>query len=597
MRVIVYGDPLFAATAGAVHTALRARIEAMEVHAAAPVPDELRTLLILLGQLEQAVDDSPDILPSPELHAITDLVAAAFVAVLQGRAPDILFTTRLLATFDRLKLDSTAHLCIKIPESFAFYTLYPEQYYATALRWATGHEPDAPVVVAGIRSIGTSLSAVVAQTLAARGWTVRRLSVRPDGHPFARVARVDPLAVGEAGWGLVVDEGPGISGSSMAAVAAALEQAGVEPSRIVLLPSHGGEPGSAASEEVRGWWRRAPRLYTPLSDLRLGGHDLPGALAAATETLCGERVVATDDCGGGLWRRLLIPAYNNWPASYQPFERTKYRCTTSSGVQVLWKFGGLAGDPPGLACAWQSSAEAEAASLTKRAGYSLAPRPLAVRHGFIAIPWIHGMPLQVTDAAPVLLDHIGRYIVLVAGPPLVAGEQAAGHARLAEMLYWNTWELLGEGAATRTRAWSEAAASAIVGPFPCYGDGRLAPHEWLRMPGGTIHKTDAAGHALDHTIVGRQPIVWDLAGAMVEWNLDDGSAAPLLAGYDAAGGPPYASELLTFYQLAYLAFRAGQAALCAGMAGHDPDEQARLWTAQSRYTAMLERLLADEPRR
>jgi hypothetical protein len=573
-------------------------MEAMEAHAAAPGLDELRTLLILLGQLEQAVDDTPDILPCPELHAITDLVAAAFVAVLQGRVPDIAFTARLLAAFDQLKLDPTAQLCIKIPESFAFYTLYPEQYYATALRWATGREPDAPVVVAGIRSIGTSLSAVVAQTLAARGWTVRRLSVRPDGHPFAREARVDPLAVREAGWGLVVDEGPGISGSSMAAVGAALAQAGVEPSRIAFLPSHGGEPGSAASEEVRGWWQRAPRLYTLLSDLRLGGHDLPGALAAATETLCGERVVATDDCGGGLWRRLLIPDYTNWPASYQPFERTKYRCTTSSGVQMLWKFGGLAGGPPGLAGPWQSSAEAEAASLTKRAERSLAPCPLAVRHGFIALPWLDGMPLQAADATPVLLDRIGRYIVLVAGPPLAAGEQMAGHARLAEMLYWNTWELLGEGTATRTQAWSEAAASAIVGPFPCYGDGRLAPHEWLRVPRGTIHKTDAGGHALDHTMVGRQPVVWDLAGAMVEWNLDDATAAPLLAGYDAAGGPPYGSDLLTFYRLAYLAFRAGQAALCAGMVGHDPDEQARLWTAQSRYAVMLERLLALElPRR
>jgi hypothetical protein len=372
----------------------------------------------------------------------------------------------------------------------------------------------------------------------------------------------------------------------------------VEPSRIAFLPSHGGEPGSAASEEVRGWWRRAPRLHTPLSDLRLEGHDLPRALAAATEALCGERVVATDDCGGGLWRRFLIPDYNNWPASYQPFERTKYRCTTSSGVQMLWKFGGLAGGPPDLAGAWQSSAEAEAASLTTRAEHSHTPRPLAVRHGFIATPWLDGMPLQATDATPALLDHIGRYIVLVAGPPLAAEEQAAGHAQLAEMLYWNTWELLGEETATRTRAWSEAAASAIVGPFPCYGDGRLAPHEWLRVPRGTIHKTDAAGHALDHTIVGRQPIVWDLAGAMVEWNLDGASAAPLLAGYGAAGGPPYASELLTFYRLAYLAFRAGQAALCAGMAGHDPDEQARLRTAQLRYTAMLERLLAVEhPRR
>jgi hypothetical protein len=106
---------------------------------------------------------------------------------------------------------------------------------------------------------------------------------------------------------------------------------------------------------------------------------------------------------------------------------------------------------------------------------------------------------------------------------------------------------------------------------------------------------DAAGHSLDHSVIGRQPIVWDLAGAMVEWSLEEDAVTPLFTGYQAAGGPPFAPAMLAFFRLAYLAFRAGQAELCAGMSGHDPDEQARLWTAKARYAAVLEHLLVRAP--
>ena len=209
-----------------------------------------------------------------------------------------------------------------------------------------------------------------------------------------------------------------------------------------------------------------------------------------------------------------------------------------------------------------------------------------------------GTPLRRGDADPHVLAHVGRYVADVAGPPLSPGEQAAALGRLREMLYWNTWESLGEAAAEWTRAWGDAAARlAPAGPVPCYGDGRLAPHEWLRAADGRLVKVDCVGHDADHTAVGRQPVAWDVAGALAEWGLDDAAAGPLLGAFEAAGGPPVPPPLLTFYRMAYAAFRVGMGSMCADMSGHDSDEQARLRAAAGSYTRELARLIeCDLPR-
>src|SRR5690606_15408624 len=52
----------------------------------------------------------------------------------------------------------------------------------------------------------------------------------------------------------VVDEGPGLSGSSLASVARWLFEQGVESRRIRFFPSHAGRPGPCASLETRALW-------------------------------------------------------------------------------------------------------------------------------------------------------------------------------------------------------------------------------------------------------------------------------------------------------------------------------------------------------
>jgi hypothetical protein len=208
----------------------------------------------------------------------------------------------------------------------------------------------------------------------------------------------------------------------------------------------------------------------------------------------------------------------------------------------------------------------------------------------VALPWIEGKTLNFTDARePGTLNHIGCYLASAAGPPLTGTEQAAARERLSEMLYCNTKESLGNEAAEFT----SIVASAIhdLSDCPSYGDGHLAPHEWLRTVDGQILKVDCAGHEADHTVIGRQLIHWDIAGAIVEWNLTEAGTSSLLAAIRAAGIDIEPSAL-AFYRLAFAAFRLGQSALCASLIMDNPCEQARLEAAARRYRNQLQNELS-----
>lgn len=596
--MIVYGDPYYEETLANLVAYLRAAIAAAANQDTANPPlDRLRALLVLAGQLEQAAQDGlPDKLPPQEaqqqitrLHSVTAHIADAFHAAWasgyvdrSGAARSLSIAGHILGSVDTT---SEATLTVKIPEGFAFYALYPEQYCASATRWVEdhAHEPEKCAVVVGIRSIGTALGAVVAATLRAHGWQVESFNVRPSGHPFERYVEIAERQVGEARWGLVVDEGPGMSGSSMAAVGDALVQCGLPRPGVSFFPGHGGEPGSAASEPVRGWWAATPRYVTPTEQVRFEGRTLPKSLAAWLANLvggCAEDAVQIVDVSGGKWREFVYDTPADWPPVCAPFERPKLLCTLPDGRRVLLKFEGFCGAP-------------EAIDKSARAW---GQHSLGARHGYRATFWLDGAPLTLDCVDDDMLGQIGRYITYVAGPTLTQPEQEAGLQRLADMLYWNTWEALGEGVAEQTRGWRDKVAALSPSASQCYGDGRMAPHEWIRTLEGEIAKVSkaGAGRARDHTCVGVQPVAWDLAGAIVEWELDGDAITTLLAAFYAAGGALIEQDALTFYRLAYAAFRMGQCHICANIAASDLDEQARLWRAYGSYRDEVSRLLRIE---
>lgn len=255
---------------------------------------------------------------------------------------------------------------------------------------------------------------------------------------------------------------------------------------------------------------------------------------------------------------------------YTPFEPTKYLCTLKDGRRVLWKYAGLAMTRRGMMT--------EAEKMVMDSLGDLVPRCLGSRYGFCAQEWIEGKQLRQCDATPHLLGHVGHYIARAAGDLLSPVERRAAVDRLREMLEVNTRELFDEAMADRVRTWTNALGDELYTPTRTYGDGRLSPHEWILTPDARIVKTDCAGHDTDHTVVGRQSVAWDIAGALIEWNLDEGGASHLLNAVYSAGIEPIPPRILNFYRAAYAAFRAGLSAMCAGMTPHAA-EQNRLQSA------------------
>jgi hypothetical protein len=589
--MMVYGSPQHQMMLHALVKQLRQRAaEALSQ----PTLDRLRTLLIAAGQLEQAAhDELANQWPADEaaavitpLHAATAEAAAAFYASWrEGVAAWPLIHRALLACDEALCIAShscDAPLIVRRPEGYAFYALFPESYIAAAQSWLRDHDQviDRRAAVIGIRSIGTSLAAVVAAVITAAGWKVTCFTIRPCGHPFARTVSIAPDMAIDAGHALIVDEGPGLSGSSMAATAEALVRAGVPATRISFFPGHAGEPGSAASHGVRRWWQRAPRYVTAIDEARFADESFEQRLAACVlRTVGGATLARFEDLGGGRWRNLAYKDTMGWPAVCAVFEAPKYRLVMTGGDAFLFKFAGLDLAPQGATTA----CEAARARLTRFARQGWCAAPLAAADGFIVRRWIDGEPLAHTDGSGQLMARIARYINEAAGPRLSRDEADASFVRLREMLCWNTKEAFGEVAAERAcRLADEAKAISAGDTSRAYGDGRLAPHEFLRLPNGAVIKTDCTSHDADHTLVGRQPLTWDIAGALVEWRLDNARSRAMLKRFYAAGGEPIASAALLFYKAAYAALRAAQMKLSADHCA-DAAERTRLLKAYADY--------------
>jgi hypothetical protein len=582
--VIVYGDPSYERPLGRLQNQFEKYLSSVM-----PSLDEARTLVIFAGQMEQATHDR--LLSSPNSESIirffeqqTDQAADIFHALWRGQSGNVderLSNLTWLAAHANLSAYAHCLVRVKIPEGFAYYTLFPEQYCASAERWAEQHSAeDGDVLVIGIRSIGTSLSALVTTALKTAGYSARRITVRPTGHPFSRQTMLPTDILQGIQWAIIVDEGPGISGSSMASVGVALEQGGLPRNRITIFPGHAGNPGSAASDAVQDWWAGVARMVTPLEAVRWEDSSLLDSLLSKAGELVGQPLQQVEDWGGGLWRKSVYSHEAEWPPVCQPFERSKYLCAAKR-VGVVWKFAGFPIVP---------TENDEAVSLAEYTGQKMqilseagfTPPPLSVYRGFIATPLLAGVPLAQTDANLNTFTYIGRYVAAASGPPMDESDAREAYARLCDMVYWNVWEALGETWAEQIKPFIDS-----LSPFdgPTYGDGHLAPYEWMRAEGDRLVKLDSGSHYYDHTSIGKQSVLWDVAGALCEWDADTAGESALISLYQQAAGLAVELTSLRFYQLAYSAFKAGQYKLCASIA--DTAERPRLTTAFEHWKRKL----------
>jgi hypothetical protein len=438
------------------------------------------------------------------------------------------------------------------PEGYAYYGLFPETYLESANAFFHEARPRRAVCI-GVRGIGASLSAVVGAALERRGVAVKPYTVRPRGHPFDRHLRLDQRLAEE--WRslagshfLIVDEGPGLSGSSICCVAQKLAELGAADERIVLFPSWLPDGSQFVNQKSRDLWGRHRKYSADFESVWIESGRL------ARDLPRGELV----DISGGKWRSFFYNNEDARPAAHPQHERRKYiLCGAGETAKFLLKFAGLAR---------YGKAKLPRAESLAAAGF--APRAFGMKDGFIILDFVSGRPLTREDVNSALLMKIARYLAFLKSDFQV--DKDAPGEDVTEMARVNVAEGLGGRWAeriVRSGIFERAREAAPV----CAIDGRMLPHEWLRV-GDNYLKTDCLDHHDDHFYPGCQDIAWDVAGCCVEFALDRQRANYLIEQYRTLANDPGIAERLPFYLVAYAAFRLGYSTMAAKALGASSDE-------------------------
>lgn len=463
---------------------------------------------------------------------------------------------------------------VKVPEGFAFYAVYPEAYATAAA--SSGLPPTTCVL--GIRSIGTTLGASVAAALDATNLG----TVRPIGHPFQR--RVLPsqelssrIAETSGGRFAVVDEGPGLSGSSFGAVADVLEESGVLRANISFFPSHDNALGPHAAERHRRRWDASPRHVRTFDELILRAPQPVHRFESWLETSVGPLDGPIEDVACGAWRRHRYKREEDWPPVNGGWERRKF-LFRSGGRTWLAKFAGLGREGE------RKFARARALG---SAGFT--PPVAGLCHGFLIERWVENAATldRVNERPACLAAHVGRYLAFRARR-FDSAPTGASIERLFEMARHNTAEALGTALAGEFDRWTLNDLARIQRSVRRVDtDNRMHAQEWLALGDGTILKCDALDHDAGHDLIGAQDIAWDVAGAAAELDLSHDELEEVMAVLADGTGHEVDRQLLAFYTPCYLAFQLGAASMAVDAAPSAPEAK-RLGDAVRRYEMRLQ---------
>ncbi len=519
-------------------------------------------LLVEAGTLEQGVLDETGLSGDgwgPVQEAFRVLLIAASTAAFSPGHAGIRLLLEKIDALERLPLPESVQ--VRAPEGFAQYALFPAFYRDAALQYAAaaGSEKAGRALVVGVRSIGTSLSAVVAAALG----DTRRVTVRPYGASGERTLRLgDELKWQMREWlrdgadVLVVDEGPGATGETFHAVGQALERLGVPSDKVVLLPSHTGGMALAPPER-RAWFDAARTFPAAWTD----------GLADAAEGF-GFQVV--DDLSYGRWRSVL-PGMADAPACAH-HERQKVRAIDADGRAHTVRFAGLG--------RWGEAALRRAEALAER---KAGPAPGGLTNGFLALPWISGSaPAERETTREDFRMSALRYVAARAA--LFSTGRSVDTPALLHLLEENAKEALGDNVPglreTLCRIENLPERPAYV------ADARLARREWVAGPAG-IHKVDALDHGDGTRFPGPTDAAWDFAGLAVEFGLDE---VALLRAAPKALLSDGLAPALRAYRPVYAAACLGEAALSRREC-RDPADVQHWRGEEDRYRRALEREL------
>ncbi|HBG47590.1 MAG TPA: hypothetical protein DDW94_11470 [Deltaproteobacteria bacterium] len=535
-------------------------------------------LMIELGRLESGIADSL----FHERDGVNEISAAmrkastaaghVFRASWEGRGAEVsswsdVLTAQLVSI---LSMPLPGRIKTRLPEGYAHYGLFPEVYLQAARDFFEDRRP-AQAVCIGLRSIGTSLSSVVAATLESLGCDVMSFTLRPRGHPFSRKALLMPeleeVVTGLKGsFFLLVDEGPGLSGTSFSSVAQRLSRLGVPDGNIIIFPSWEPDGSSFISGEARQRWGRHARYVSYFEDIwvRSGRLQMETGLVGPLK-----------DISAGMWRGFF---YNDedCPAVHPRHERRKYMVgEPGEAGSVMLKFAGHG--------RFGASKAARAARLSQ-AGFTMPVKGFT--NGFILSDFVPGRPVTAKDVNQLLLDQMAGYLAFVKQNFPAQGRMSFDE--FVQMAVRNITLGLGEDWA-KPAARLEGFKGEYAGHEAVQIDGRMFPFEWL-LTGKGYRKTDCLDHHLDQFVPSSQDIAWDLSMTAVEFEMNPMEQSYFVGRYSAAAGDHVSHERLRFYTIAYLAFRLGYSTFASIELAGSADGQ-RFTTLRHRYASALKREL------
>ena len=516
--------------------------------------DRLLDALVAAGELECALIDADSDLAALAA-TVSDAVAGMLVHAASARQASGVedSTGHLLAQLESWTPPAKLHLSVH--EGFAYYALHPLKVVdllrdvLSGPAAGAGFAPDVPVAVIGIRSIGVTLSAVLMAALRQRGYAADRTTIRPTGHPYDRKLTLDGRQVAwiEAHRGaefMVIDEGPGLSGSSFLAAADGLVSAGVPTEKILLI-------GSRQPDITQ---LRSPNAIERWSRLRF--------TCMASHPYCPEGTAIA--IGGGVWRQEFLADCSDPPACWTQLEMAKFLSADRKLFYKFEGFGHFGGDI------------GKRASALAAAG--LGPEYLGNASGFGIYRVSPGRRLAARDLSPLLLRHLATYCAFRMREFKADDSQPSA---IDEMAGWN-WSL----------EFGESGDALEFGPIEVehrvYCDAHMMPHEWLELPDGRLLKLDGASHGDDHFFPGPCDIAWDLAGTIVEWELSGREAEQFLEEYRSLSGDD-ARRRLPPYLRAYVSFRLGWCKMAA-LASAGSFDEPLLWRDFERYRRYAEGL-------
>jgi len=510
-------------------------IDAVDKTARGNDREAILNALLLAGQAECAIADSGSADDTARL--LTDALAMSLAGESEEARADLSDLLRkVVAGLPELVRVSRF-------EGFAYYALHPMDFADAA-----GAESHGSVAVIGIRSIGTVLSAMAVAALRKHGTPATRITVRPEGHPYDRSTQfTEP----QADWleqekqrgssFLVVDEGPGLSGSSFLSVAQALMRSGINCNRITLMGTREVDPERLCATDAARRWKQFRWL---------------NASSRIWQQYGGMTVLH-----GGAWRETLLAPGSEWPPCWPEMERMKF---LASDGRRIFKFDGL-GD--------SGERVRERSNAISKSGFG--PKTEPAGDGMTAYECVSGTPLDRSCASAEMLDRIAEYCAFRASE--LRTDNDSGDL-LEQMASFNFLQEFGVQA--------NLPVGSLRTATPVIADGRMQPHEWIQGSDGRVLKVDASTHGDDHFFPGPTDIAWDLAGTIVEWELSRDAERHFVENYrERAGDDP--SARLPQFALAYSVFRMAYCKMASAATQHRA-EKARLDRAYRFYRNRIE---------